>query len=158
MTMFCFNHSNASALTQCLDCNKSLCAICINNKSKPICSNCNNIRVKNEKRKIYMELLLTFGVGLLLTYILLTYKGGIIQNKKTTFLFSMFYCYSGIVPGWKMLSNILPKMSFSFTIKYFIYFIIKLISSLFVGIIALPIKTFLNVSRLVKINEIKKTL
>ena len=151
--MNCSNHTNESAISKCPDCNKGLCFKCSEEFSFPICNSCNITRKSNEKRKIYLELFTTFGIGLVLTYLLTLRNSSINQNLSYSFLLSMYYMCSGIVPGWRLISNFLPKYIFSLSIFYFGFLVIKFILSLFVGIIALPIRLVQNIQRLTKLNN-----
>lgn len=151
--MNCFNHTSEPAITQCLDCKKGLCSNCTTDLSIPLCESCKVLKSNFEKRKIFTELLLTFGVGILLTYFMIFQKVPNNKNINISFVLLTFYFNSGIVPGWKALSNILPKMEFRLTIPYFVYFLIKLFGSLFIGIFVLPISTYNNIYKLIKMNK-----
>lgn len=148
--MNCYNHITEPSVAQCQDCKKGLCIKCTQKFSFPICSNCNTKRKNDEKKQIYLELFFSFGLGILLTYFM-------ILKQNANFSFSsyliMFYGYSGIVPGWKLLNKIFPRFYFSFSMIYFAILLFKFMTAIFVGFIALPIITFINIHRLIKLNK-----
>ena len=54
--MNCFNHTSDTAVAQCQDCQKGLCTTCSKQYALPICKYCNDYRISNEKKDIYLEL------------------------------------------------------------------------------------------------------
>lgn len=154
--MNCFNHTNEVATAQCQDCQKGLCFRCSKEYIIPICSACNSNRIRNEKRKLYKELILPYLFGLILTYLVTNArnfnKNG---NQGIMVYFGMFFVYSGIVSGWKFLDKNGFKMQFYFSINYFAYFIIKIIVSLIIGWLVLLYFTFVNISKLIKLYRIE---
>jgi hypothetical protein len=49
--MNCYEHPVQSAVAQCPDCGKGLCAECASAYSLPICNRCNKKRINAEKRE-----------------------------------------------------------------------------------------------------------
>jgi hypothetical protein len=148
--MNCYNHITEPSVAQCQDCKKGLCIKCTQKFSFPICSNCNTKRKNDEKKQIYLELFFSFGLGILLTYFMVLKQNA---NFSFSLYLTMFYGYSGIVPGWKLLNKIFPRFYFSFSMVYFAILLFKFMTAIFVGFIALPIITFINIHRLIKLNK-----
>ena len=152
--MNCFNHHERSAVTQCRKCNKGLCNDCAKQYSTPICSTCNSARARSEKSQALEELFLTFGIGLVLTFILPKVAtnhmpSGINSTQTNLKFFTMFYAYSGLVAGWYTLKGISPRTFLLLPFfGMFIYFIIKIMLSLCIGVIMLPIRTTVNITKL----------
>ena len=156
--MNCYNHTIQPAVAQCPDCGKGLCGECASSYSIPICSSCNRKRINREKSEIIKELLLTFGVGILLTVLFVKWTSeGSNPLQDSIMIYVIFtYIFCGLVPGWNTLvgitSNIFLFLPF---VGWVLYFIVKLVLSLAVGLIVLPIRTIRNIVRLVFLQKIK---
>lgn len=160
--MNCFNHHESIAVGVCQDCQKGLCSECASKYSIPICSQCNSIRKKSEKNKIYRELFITFGFGIIATFFMMKntvnstnpeMQMGILEQI-IRFLI-LLYTTSSLIAGWKTLNRITPNIFlFLPIIGWLIYFILKLWLSGMIGIFMLPIRTFKNTRRLYQLNNI----
>lgn len=157
--MNCYNHTTQPAVAQCPDCGKGLCAECTSLYSMPICTTCNNSRIAKERSRIIKELLLTFGLGVVLAYFFYQWTNG---GHSYPLLYNIisfvipFYVFSGIVPGWKTLTRITPNVFlFLPIIGWVLYFIIKFALSVCIGLVMLPVRTIRNVVRLVALGKIK---
>ena len=53
--MNCFNHTDDNAVAQCQDCQKGLCTTCSKLYVLPICKYCNDYRISQEKKDIYLN-------------------------------------------------------------------------------------------------------
>lgn len=148
--MNCFNHTTEPSVAQCQNCKKGLCINCIPKSSIPLCFTCYKNAINKEKQQLYLELFITFGLGILLTFVMSS-KGNVSYNFQMYFV--MFYCYSGIVPGWKLLNKVMPNFEFSFSIVYFAIQLFKLMTAIFIGVIALPVTIFITINRLIKLNK-----
>ena len=101
------------------------------------------------RSSVIKELLLTFGVGILLAVLLVRqidagHSYPLIHNILTYAAF--IYIFSGIVPGWQSLTRITPAtLLFLPIIGWLLYFIVKLLLSLCVGLVMLPIRTVRNI-------------
>ncbi len=167
--MNCYNHPEQPAVAQCPDCGKGLCTECAALYANPICRSCNRKRINEDKRVIIMEMLLTFGVGLVLAilFVRLTEDGHTYPFWFKPMIFTMaFYLFSGIVPGWQALTRLAPNRSrvtprgwwvfvLGWLLMDLIFVILKLAISLCVGLVMLPIRTVRNVSRLVSLLRVK---
>lgn len=59
---------------------------------------------------------------------------------------AFIYIFSGIVPGWNTLTRITPAtLLFLPIIGWVLYFLVKLVLSLGVGLVMLPIRTVRNI-------------
>ena len=154
--MNCYNHNEEISVAQCQDCRKGLCRNCSKKFSLPICTVCNSIRIQNEKSQIIKDLLFAYGFGLLIMFMISKFSiHKQPQNVGFSFYLAMFYGYSGIIPGWKILDKGFPKMYFNLSIFYFGYLLIKLFAAIFIGFFALPFITFKHIRRLIQLNKIK---
>ena len=156
--MNCYNHTTEPAVAQCLDCGKGLCGACASLYRIPLCTSCNKSRIASEKVSILKELLLTFGLGILLGVLFVKEIDGGHSYPLIHYIFSytfFIYIFSGIVPGWRTLTRITPAIFlFLPLIGWLIYFVIKLALSLCVGIIMLPIRTIRNIYRLLVLRNV----
>ena len=157
--MNCYEHPMQPAVAQCLDCGKGLCSECASTYSIPICKACNRKRINAEKSGIITELLLTYGMGILLGILFVNFANGerYLPLPVAIMLYLIFsYIFSGIVPGWKTLTRITPAVFlFLPIIGWVLYFIIKFVLSLCLGLVMLPVRTFRNIRRLVALQKVK---
>lgn len=157
--MNCYEHPIQPAVAQCPDCGKGLCAECASAYSVPICKNCNRKRINGERGGIIKELVLTFGFGILFAVLFTRWTNAghsypLVHNILSYIIFS--YIFSGIVPGWKTLTSITPRIFlFLPIIGWVFYFIIKLCLSICIGLVMLPVRTVSNISRLIALQKIK---
>jgi hypothetical protein len=150
--MNCFNHTDDNAVAQCQDCQKGLCTTCSKLYVLPICKYCNDYRISQEKKDIYLELFYSFGIGLILVFLFSKYTN---TNITVPLYFGYFYICSGIYPGWKLLNKFLPSIVFGNMIISLFILLFKLSISVYVGLAALPFRTFKIISRLYHLNRIK---
>ncbi len=62
--------------------------------------------------------------------------------------------FSGIIPGWKTLTRIMPSVFlFLPIIGWVLYFIVKFALSVVVGLVMLPVRTVRNIARLVALQK-----
>jgi hypothetical protein len=151
--MNCINHPSEAAVSQCQHCGKGLCIECTNRFSTPICSECFSASRKKQKRAVVIEILLTFLIGLPVGIIL----GLLVNDSYKTpdnlweSHFFLIYMGLGLVAGWKTLTRITPQVFLFLPILGWVfYFLIKAIMSLFVGLVAFPIRTIRNMVLLFK--------
>lgn len=157
--MNCYNHIAQSAVAQCSDCGKGLCPECASCYSIPICNTCNKRRISGERSRIIQEMALTFGMGLLFTILILYFEHGKHPNNPFIFYIAFgvifLYIFSGIIPGWKTLTRITPNVFlFLPLIGWLVFFIVKFILAIAVGLIMLPIRTVRNIYRLRTLRKI----
>ncbi len=157
--MNCYNHPTQIAVAQCQDCGKGLCSQCAITYSIPICNSCNKSRIISERNRIIKELLVTLVFGIGIAYIfgeIVFFKDTLFSLKTTALYYVIFtYIFAGIVPGWKTLTAITPRMFLVLPIiGWLIYFALKLFLAFWIGLIMLPIRTVRNIMRLVKLQKI----
>lgn len=156
--MNCYKHPIQSAVATCPDCGKGLCVECASSYMIPICNVCNKRRINEEKTRIIKEMVLTFSLGILLAVLLVRAmnSGYTVPLTHTILLVVVFsYPFSGIVPGWKTLSRITPDVFLLMPIiGWVFYLIIKLVLSLCLGLVMLPIRTVRNIHRLTTLQKI----
>lgn len=136
-----------------MDCGRGLCDECVDAFDMPICPACNLKRIRGEKFAIQKELVLTLGVGLLGMY--LFHNMGIIPPEgigtpvqDALLQLTFFYMFCSIVPGWKTLSALTPRVFlFLPLIGWVIYFVLKLWLALVIGPIMLPIRAYRSIKR-----------
>ncbi|KAA6322448.1 hypothetical protein EZS27_028009 [termite gut metagenome] len=157
--MNCYEHSIQPAVAQCPDCGKGLCTECASAYSLPICNRCNKKRINAEKGGIIKELLLTYGVGILLGVLFARWTNA---GHSYPIIYTIIsyvipiYIFSGIIPGWKTLTRITPAVFlFLPLIGWVLYFVIKFCLSICLGLIMLPIRTVRNIHRLITLQKIK---
>lgn len=150
--MNCFNHTNHTSVAQCQDCQKGLCTTCCKQYALPICKYCNEYRISQEKKDIYLELFYSFGIGLILVFLFSKYTK---TNITVPLYFGYFYICSGIYSGWKLLNKLLPSIIFGNIIIFLFILFFKLSISVYVGLIALPFRTYKMISRLYELNKIE---
>lgn len=157
--MNCYEHPLQPAVAQCPDCGKGLCADCASTYSEPICKKCNAKRINSERVQIITEMLLTYGMGILLGVLFArwTNKGLSFHLAYTIVSYGMsIYIFSSIFPGWQTLTRITPAVFlFMPIIGWVLYFIVKLALSLCLGLVMLPIRTIRNIYRLMALQKVK---
>lgn len=100
-----------------------------------------------------MEVLLTFLIGLPVGIFISTVFHNPVSSDDKFWENSYFLIYLGlgIVPGWKTLNRITPQMFlFMSFMGWAFYFLIKGFSSLFVGLVSLPLMMIRNTLTLFK--------
>ena len=140
--MNCFNHPEEAAVASCLDCGKGLCKECASLYQMPICNDCNLKRVKNDKSniiKVYAPSIVLFLIGIPFGVYSVAPEDASIFVKIGFGIISGYF-YAAIPWGWKAITFLQPKMFlFLSFMGWFIYFLIKFILSVFVGLVALPL-------------------
>lgn len=159
--MNCFNHIEENAVASCQDCQKGLCNECASLYTFPICTQCNSQRKQFQKKVIYKELLLMFVFGCILYYLLLQIytpvnssllEGGIFE--KVFLVVSGFYLGGALIAGWKTLTYITPNIFlFLPLVGWLIYFIVKFLLSIAVGLVMFPVRLFRNFRKIYLLNR-----
>ena len=153
LSMNCINHPSESAVSQCHVCGKGLCVDCTNKYSKPICPDCFSNSLKKQKRTVVIEILLTILVGLPVAIILDLLVNDTFKTPDSFWESRFFLLYTGLglVAGWKTLTRITPQVFLFLPILGWVfYFLVKAILSLFVGLVAFPVRTIRNLTLLFK--------
>ena len=139
--MNCYNHAETTAVASCIDCGKGLCKECASLYSSPICNECNLARVGEDRSsniKVFIPSMLFFIIGFVLMMMSKSHEGTIIQKILSAIVLG--YLFGGIPWGWRVITFITPQMFLFMSIfGWIIYFVLKLILSFAVGIVAMPI-------------------
>ena len=137
--MSCYKHYDREGVAQCADCGRELCGQCADNFNPPLCDNC----AKERAGAIRSEMIKNILISVVLMIV------GIVVIKSPAGIL-----LAGIPYGWAILNRITPSMFLWMSwVGWLIYFFIKFLLAYFIGIIALPIKLFLWISELVRINK-----
>ena len=125
--MYCYKHHNEDAVAQCSECSRGLCAECARKISPPLCVDC----AKDYSREVKSEMVKNIAISIVFMII------GIILIKNP-----LGFLLAGIPYGWSILNSITPDMFLWLSwVGWIVYFIIKLVLSYVIGLVALPIKT-----------------
>ncbi len=162
--MNCYNHADQVSVSQCRDCNKGLCDYCSHFYQVPLCISCNKVHIDYEKKKIKKEFFLTLALGAIpaaiMFYLLITAEmppGKTINDVYLRTLLT-FFVFAPIVPGWHALNSFGRNFKGFFLIfsiaGLFLFYTLKTIISIPVGIIALPIRIIKNSKRFKELNAI----
>lgn len=155
--MNCYNHPTQTAVVQCADCGKGLCAQCANNYTMSICNACNSQRIKKEKWNIVKSWMFTFVFGIIAMVLLgafLFTPGG--EYKFSYFGYPMLLWISfGLFPGWQALNRITPNIFLVLPILgWILYFVVKFLLAIAIGWIILPFKLIKDVVRFINLQKI----
>lgn len=139
--MKCINHNKKDAVGYCGKCGAGLCKDCFNKYSNHLCDNCakeNNNEIKEEATaNLVLTIILSVAFAIL---------GGIELSSSGDLSIIGIYVFAGIPWGWKALNRITPNIFlFMPLIGWIIYFVAKLLLSMAVGIVAMPIKIFMAI-------------
>jgi hypothetical protein len=124
-----------------------------NKYSVPSCTVCFSASRKKQKRTVIIEILLTLLIGLPAGVILDllvndTYK---IPDSFWESRFFLMYMGLGLVAGWKTLTRVTPQVFLFLPILgWVLYFLIKAVLSMFVGLVAFPVRMIKNMALLFK--------
>ena len=146
--MKCHTHNNIDATALCQECNKGLCAQCVNRFSLTLCDACLLARAKAASSDLYSELFAIAVIFVGTTWFL--HKTNAIHLSLSSSavlgaLFAFTYC------GWKFLEKIFPTTQLVGGIIWICVMPIRLIAAYFIGIVVGPIQIAKT------INEIRLT-
>lgn len=161
--MNCFNHPEQTIVATCQDCSKGLCNECAKAFEIPICIECNNFRFKGEKSMVnskLMNLLFASIGGGLLGYSSLL---GLTKVAATSLMDQMAAAFAGMIfgpiiySGWRQTSKITPRIFlFLPLIGWILYFAVKFIISLQVGIFTAPYEILNGIRKHILIKKRQK--
>ena len=137
--MVCHKHYDREAVAQCNDCGRALCSSCADAFDPPLCVGCATARANSIKGELVKNIIIS---------VVLMIVGIVVIKDPLGILLA------GIPYGWAILNRITPSMFLWMSwVGWLIYFGIKLVLAYFIGLIALPIKLFLWITELVRINR-----
>lgn len=152
--MNCYNHNEEVSVAQCQDCKKGLCSSCAKQFKFTICNQCNSKRIKNEKSQIYLGLLYSFGIGAIITFIIIKniqlFKLGNIDSLR---YLCVFYISSSLYHGYRFVDKFIPILKIGINIFSIFTIVIKFVLAIYVGIFALP---FITIKSLYKLYVLSK--
>lgn len=133
--MKCYKHYEMDAVSTCVDCSKALCPTCSEKFNFPICDNCNLARI-NSERSVF-----TKNIAIMIVMFILGFLFNIESGFFTAILFGYFF--AGVPWGWSALNKITPNIFlFMPLIGWVIYFVIKFVLSLMIGMFVTPFKIY----------------
>lgn len=151
--MNCFNHPSEIAVGTCNDCNKGLCQECATRYEFPICVNCNQQRIKYEKKEIIKGFLIILGVGFILSLLMKSFMTNYSQIRGLP-LFIHYACFASVA-GWRFLNRITPSFFLALPLfGWLLYFGLKTILSYIIGIFVFPYVIYRDVKRWLELNKI----
>lgn len=129
--MNCYYHPHRPAVANCPDCGKDLCHECASLYEQPICKNCNDKRKKDEI-KSYSKPLIVCAI----LFVIGSVSGSGIGEDPIL----VGYIFTCIYGGWSVVSllfsNIFIPLNFH---SIFVYYSIRIIFSVLLGIFTTPI-------------------
>lgn len=131
--MKCYAHYEMDAVSHCLDCGKAMCPECTQRFSMPICNGCNLGRIANDR-----QLLIKNSIWMAVLFLM-----GFFWDGRNGFAHSLLlgYLFAGIPWGWSALSRITPNVFLIMPlVGWGIYFLVKLVLSLMIGMFITPFK------------------
>ena len=142
--MRCAYHTNEEAVATCNVCGKGLCQECANKITPPQCIGCFENNLKAEKSRIIRSLVIAGVISVLLFFF-----GGSDQTN------GLGHILLACLPfGWVALNKITPNIFlFMPIIGWLIYFLLKFVLAMVVGMVALPYSIIKTVVQVKKINE-----
>ena len=144
--MKCFYHPDRDAVGQCVECSRGLCSECAGKWEPPLCDNCAGNAASSAKASAISHLVIL--VLFALAGILYAYWAMWISPAATKNIFQLIisgiltaYFVAAIPAGWWKLNKI-TSGAFLFlpVFGWLIYFVLKAILSMFVGLVVLPIE------------------
>lgn len=143
--MKCYYHNNREATAQCTDCGKYLCGECASHFEQPLCADCAQKRNGNLKSMAFKNLgalIAAFVIAIVLTIFVASSDSRV--NVFAQFIADLLIglALAGIPTGWRALNKITPSIFLILPlIGWVIYFLIKGVLSMAVGIVLLPVRT-----------------
>lgn len=147
--MKCINHPDRDAVANCKTCGKGLCQECAS-KITPIpqCIPCFRNDLNLEKNEIIKSLVLSTIVGIIVSALSFSTP----SDQDMHIIISL--AFLGVGFGWSALNKITPQV-FLFLpfFGWFIYFIIKFVLSMVIGIFVCPYRLYTGIKRVKAINQ-----
>jgi len=131
--MSCGIHPNREHVGVCCDCGQQLCNECTNKFNPPSCPNCMLAWGQKIKKDLILKSVISAVVFVLWMIVYASGPVGLLSGIIPSLIFA------GIPWGWNALTKITPKMFlFLPLVGWGIYFGIKLLISLFIGVFCAP--------------------
>ena len=141
--MKCYYHPNREIVATCTECGKGLCKECASKWEPTLCDDCAKSRISDKKIALKKSIGLSIAVlvaGAIIGIIMA------IQDKRLDNLglcLTLAFAVAFAVNGWQWLNKIQPNMFlFLPVVGWLIYFFVKFIIAIFVGVVALPVNIY----------------
>ncbi len=132
--MNCYKHYDRTAVSQCIECSKALCPECTSKYNKPLCDQCVIEGVKRNKSMLVKNIVIMVAI------FLIGFSNIFVENLLGERLL-LSIMFSGFPWGWSFLNKITPQVFlFMPIVGWLIYFSIKFVLSVIIGIIVMPFK------------------
>ncbi|TCK98060.1 hypothetical protein EDC19_0477 [Natranaerovirga hydrolytica] len=153
--MKCYKHYDKDAVSQCVECSRALCLKCTSKHDEPLCNQCMIKLTKSNRVTLIREMIRNIIIMVFIFFRVFNYINHIeievgMSGKIVVSLF-----VSAIPWGWTVLNKITSKyFLFLPLIGWLIYFAIKLVLSVYIGIFVMPFKIFQILKGIKKSNKI----
>ena len=144
LKMTCYYHPDRPASVQCGKCGKLLCSECGGLIQPPTCLDCVSEHVGRVKTEMVVSIVIS---------VVLMIAGCLVIKSPLGILLA------GIPYGWSILNRVTPSMFLWLSwVGWIVYFLLKIVLSYFIGLIALPIKIFKWVSELGRVKKLQSSV
>lgn len=141
--MNCYYHPGRPAVAQCPDCGKGLCRQCATQYRKPICPDCNQ-SLGREESKNYIKPLVICAV--------LFFVGCAVGACNELGSLQTGYILASLYGGWGATGLLFSRIFISLDLRSIaIYFLVRIILSIFVGVVATPVYLGYCIYKLIKL-------
>lgn len=133
--MKCSKHYDRDAVSTCVDCGKALCPECTNKFAIPLCDQCTLSR-NSANKNLFIKNTVIMTVFFII---------GFSQGNSGNLFDKLFtgYFFAGIPWGWSALNKITPNIFlFMSWAGWLIYFMVKIILSMIIGMFVTPFKIY----------------
>ena len=156
--MKCFYHPEEETVASCVECGKGLCKTCADMWQPARCDECAENKIAEERRELYRPL----GLGIIIFFAFMVLAAVVCAENHD---FSKFF--EGVLPGlffacipsgWRVVN----RMNFPTVIASFIVIIalygVKVMISMFVGLVAAPVNIVKYVLREKTLKEYERRI
>ncbi len=145
--MKCYYHPEIEAVATCLECGRGLCSHCASKYNDIVCDDC----VTRHKTQIRSASWRDIIISIVLFAI--SFFASLFTNQGVVMALFSGWILCGIPFGWRALSWLTSQVfMFMSFFGWIIYLVVKVILSIFVGLVAMPI----SIGRaIIKINQNK---
>jgi hypothetical protein len=156
--MKCFNHNEMDATATCQECSKGLCVNCSSRFNAMLCESCLLNHNKSVSTQMYTGLAITIAILLGFTYFI----GGMELPNGQTLGFAKAILPSLILAftywGWKFMTNHFPSLSMGSGTVWIMYFMIKFVAALHIGLIVGPYQIYKMLKEINSTNKVKSQI
>lgn len=151
--MECINHPSVVAAGTCQLCGKALCSDCLNRFTSPLCEPC----LLQHNAGIGRKLLVDIGI----TVVIFAAVLGLLLYRNPTYIQAAFFY--GVTAactywGWLFLSQRPIPLVFTSFAGLGLFYCVKFVISMFIGIIVTPIQLFRRIWSLYSITALKRKI